>query len=179
MASSGIDYGGARPYEEKTVTLDPEKNGTNDHRRSSVTVSVKTVRDSTHRKLKPRHIQLIGIGGTIGTALYVQIGRGLMNGGPASLFLAFSIWYVVIRLCTYIYIYVYMPKHTCVRMCEAELCNFTGALSSSPSHYVSSFFSISHMRHPHTDLPTYRPTTKKIPCTTIHPQRKNLLSKPK
>uniref|UniRef100_L2GAH4 General amino acid permease n=1 Tax=Colletotrichum fructicola (strain Nara gc5) TaxID=1213859 RepID=L2GAH4_COLFN len=32
----------------------------------------------------------------IGTALYVQIGRGLLNGGPASLFLAFSIW------CTFI-----------------------------------------------------------------------------
>lgn len=27
--------------------------------------------DSTHRRLKSRHIQLIGIGGTIGTALYV------------------------------------------------------------------------------------------------------------
>ncbi|KAI9840639.1 MAG: hypothetical protein M1837_001408 [Sclerophora amabilis] len=48
--------------------------------------------DSTHRKLKPRHIQLIGIGGTIGTALYVQIGQGLLDGGPASLFLAFTIW---------------------------------------------------------------------------------------
>ncbi|PVH90757.1 hypothetical protein DM02DRAFT_547167, partial [Periconia macrospinosa] len=56
--------------------------------------SVKTVYDSTHRKLKPRHIQLIGIGGTIGTTLYVQIGRGLMHGGPASLFLAFTLWYV-------------------------------------------------------------------------------------
>ncbi|CAM1505047.1 Fc.00g106840.m01.CDS01 [Cosmosporella sp. VM-42] len=49
-------------------------------------------RDNTHRKLKARHIQLIGIGGTIGTALYVQIGKGLLNGGPASLFLAFTIW---------------------------------------------------------------------------------------
>ena len=28
---------------------------------------------STHRNLKSRHIQLIGIGGTIGTALYVRI----------------------------------------------------------------------------------------------------------
>lgn len=28
--------------------------------------------DSTHRMLKSRHIQLIGIGGTIGTALYVR-----------------------------------------------------------------------------------------------------------
>lgn len=50
--------------------------------------------DYTHRKLKPRHIQLIGIGGTIGTALFVQIGQGLINGGPASLFMAFTIWYV-------------------------------------------------------------------------------------
>ncbi|MCJ1367254.1 hypothetical protein MMC16_006386 [Acarospora aff. strigata] len=53
---------------------------------------LKPLFDSTHRKLKPRHIQLIGIGGTIGTALYVQIGRGLLNGGPGSLFLAFTLW---------------------------------------------------------------------------------------
>ncbi|CAL3963801.1 unnamed protein product [Diplocarpon coronariae] len=52
--------------------------------------------DQTHRRLRPRHIQLIGIGGTIGTALYVQIGKGLLNGGPGSLFLAFTIW------CTFI-----------------------------------------------------------------------------
>lgn len=32
-----------------------------------------TTRDETHRKLKGRHIQLIGIGGTIGTALFVRI----------------------------------------------------------------------------------------------------------
>ena len=54
--------------------------------------SIKVGSDNTHRKLKPRHIQLIGIGGTIGTALYVQIGRGLLNGGPGSLFMAFTIW---------------------------------------------------------------------------------------
>lgn len=28
--------------------------------------------DNTHRMLKSRHIQLIGIGGTIGTALFVR-----------------------------------------------------------------------------------------------------------
>lgn len=60
----------------------------------SETGSIKVSYDSTHRQLRPRHIQLIGIGGTIGTALYVQIGRGLMNGGPANLFIAFTIWYV-------------------------------------------------------------------------------------
>ncbi|TGZ78805.1 putative general amino acid permease [Ascodesmis nigricans] len=52
--------------------------------------------DHTHRKLKPRHIQLIGIGGTIGTALFVQIGRALMKGGPGSLFIAFTFWCSVI-----------------------------------------------------------------------------------
>lgn len=56
--------------------------------------SIKEGVDFTHRKLKARHIQLIGIGGTIGTALYVNIGRGVLNGGPASLFMAFTIWYV-------------------------------------------------------------------------------------
>jgi yeast amino acid transporter len=54
--------------------------------------SMKPTYDHTRRKLKPRHLQLIGIGGTIGTALYVQIGNNLRTSGPASLFLAFSIW---------------------------------------------------------------------------------------
>ncbi|KAF5389926.1 hypothetical protein D9757_003646 [Collybiopsis confluens] len=42
--------------------------------------------DHTHRKLKNRHIQLMAIGGTIGTALFVQIGQALSEGlQPASL----------------------------------------------------------------------------------------------
>ncbi|GAP93354.2 putative amino acid permease [Rosellinia necatrix] len=57
--------------------------------------------DGTHRRLKPRHIQLIGIGGTIGTMLYVQIGKGLIEGGPGSLFLAFSLWCTVILAVTF------------------------------------------------------------------------------
>ncbi|KAI6897417.1 amino acid permease [Hortaea werneckii] len=73
------------------ISLPPYDAGQEDEeRRGSVNIS--GVQDTTHRKLKPRHIQLIGIGGTIGTALYVQIGRGLLNGGPGSLFLAFTIW---------------------------------------------------------------------------------------
>ncbi len=49
---------------------------------SFATGSINEGFDYTRRQLKPRHIQLIGIGGTIGTALYLQIGRGLLNGGP-------------------------------------------------------------------------------------------------
>ena len=91
MASSGIDYLPNGPGDKKTqgVSVDEEKNY--QIRRSDSVGSVRVVHDNTHRKLKSRHIQLIGIGGTIGTALYVQIGRGLMNGGPASLFIAFSL----------------------------------------------------------------------------------------
>ncbi|KAF4511617.1 hypothetical protein G6O67_003398 [Ophiocordyceps sinensis] len=57
--------------------------------------------DSTHRTLKARHVQLIGIGGTIGTVLYVQIGKGLIAGGPASLFLAFALWCTFILAVTF------------------------------------------------------------------------------
>lgn len=59
-----------------------------------------TNRDTTHRRLKARHIQLIGIGGTIGTVLYVQIGQGLLNGGPGSLFIAFSFWCTIVLAVT-------------------------------------------------------------------------------
>ncbi|TQS31782.1 hypothetical protein Golomagni_07927, partial [Golovinomyces magnicellulatus] len=56
--------------------------------------------DQTHRMLKSRHIQLIGIGGTIGTVLYVQIGQVLLRGGPGSLFIAFSFWCTVVLAVT-------------------------------------------------------------------------------
>lgn len=46
--------------------------------------------DNLQRHLNNRQIQLIAIGGSIGTALFVSIGSGLYNGGPASLFLAFT-----------------------------------------------------------------------------------------
>lgn len=70
-----------------------------EERPSTSTLEEKDVVDQTHRRLKPRHIQLIGIGGTIGTALFVAIGRGLTRGGPGSLFLAFTIWFVLPSIC--------------------------------------------------------------------------------
>jgi hypothetical protein len=56
--------------------------------------SIQPATDRTLRRPKPRHIQLIGIGGTVGTTPCVQTGRGLMRGGLGSLFLAFTIWYI-------------------------------------------------------------------------------------
>ncbi|OQO02713.1 hypothetical protein B0A48_12242 [Cryoendolithus antarcticus] len=78
-------------------------------RDQSEVANISGIRDQTHRKLRPRHIQLIGIGGTIGTALYVQIGRGLLNGGPGSLFIAFSFWCTIIL---------------CVTLCMAEMVTY-------------------------------------------------------
>ncbi|KAJ7722424.1 amino acid permease-domain-containing protein [Mycena maculata] len=52
--------------------------------------------DHTHRTLKGRHIQLISIGGTIGTVLFVQIGTVLPIGGPGSLLLSFILWATVV-----------------------------------------------------------------------------------
>ncbi|KAJ5161587.1 hypothetical protein N7492_006979 [Penicillium capsulatum] len=47
--------------------------------------------DNLQRHLGNRQIQLIAIGGSIGTALFISIGTGLYHGGPGSLFLAFFV----------------------------------------------------------------------------------------
>jgi len=48
--------------------------------------------DDLKRRLSGRQIQMITIGGSIGTALFVSIGTGLVQGGPGSFFLAFIIY---------------------------------------------------------------------------------------
>ena len=44
----------------------------------------------THRGLKSRHIQLIALGGSIGTGLFVGTGTTLSLAGPAPLFMCKS-----------------------------------------------------------------------------------------
>ncbi|KAK4134706.1 hypothetical protein BT67DRAFT_402605 [Trichocladium antarcticum] len=96
MASTGVDVDGARLSGslKGAARGDASENekGHLGHQSSDSASVGSLVGDNTHRTLKARHIQLIGIGGTIGTALYVQIGKGVISGGPASLFLAFTIW---------------------------------------------------------------------------------------
>lgn len=48
--------------------------------------------DQLKRHLGNRQIQLIAIGGSIGTATFVSITSGLTKGGPGSLFLAYTIY---------------------------------------------------------------------------------------
>ncbi|SCV67444.1 BQ2448_5055 [Microbotryum intermedium] len=49
-----------------------------------------------HRTLESYHVNLIAIGGTIGTAIFVYIGAGLTAGGPLMLLLAYTYWASVI-----------------------------------------------------------------------------------
>lgn len=54
--------------------------------------------DHLQRRLGNRQIQLIAIGGSIGTALFVSIGSGLAHGGPGSLFLAYLFYSCMLGL---------------------------------------------------------------------------------
>ncbi|KAF2814974.1 AAT family amino acid transporter [Mytilinidion resinicola] len=72
--------------DEKTAA--PTYNGDDEDTREAVVEDV----GGLHRRLSNRQIQWIAIGGSIGTALFVSIGWGLIEGGPGSLFLAFAIY---------------------------------------------------------------------------------------
>ncbi|CAK9441141.1 uncharacterized protein LODBEIA_P50100 [Lodderomyces beijingensis] len=55
----------------------------------------------THRTLQNRHVQLIAIGGSIGTGLFVTIGTtGLTAGGPLGLLLSYLLATIMIMLLT-------------------------------------------------------------------------------
>ncbi|KAI0017405.1 amino acid permease-domain-containing protein [Xylariomycetidae sp. FL0641] len=51
--------------------------------------TLQTAQSHLARKLKGRHLQMIAIGGSIGTGLFVASGRALESGGPASVLLAY------------------------------------------------------------------------------------------
>ncbi len=61
---------------------------------------VQLLNDAGHlgRQVGSRQLQLITIGGSIGTALFVSIGTGLMRGGPGSLFLAYTSYCLLLGL---------------------------------------------------------------------------------
>ncbi|KAL8283798.1 hypothetical protein RQP46_005230 [Phenoliferia psychrophenolica] len=43
------------------------------------------------QKMKPRHLQMIAVGGSIGTGLFVGSGQALRNGGPAGVLIAWTL----------------------------------------------------------------------------------------
>lgn len=66
---------------------------------SVITESTQEGTSHLHRKLKGRHVQLLGIGATIGSALFVSIGKGLQY-GPLNLLLGFVVWSIPILFIT-------------------------------------------------------------------------------
>ncbi|KAI0124647.1 amino acid permease [Xylariales sp. AK1849] len=65
------------------------RNG-NSHYYDMRMAALRTAQSGLARKLKGRHLQMIAIGGSIGTGLFVASGRALQLGGPASLLVAYS-----------------------------------------------------------------------------------------
>lgn len=55
------------------------------------TAAQNTATSPLARRLKGRHLQMIAIGGSIGTGLFVGSGQALANGGPASLVVAYCL----------------------------------------------------------------------------------------
>ncbi|KAI1862255.1 uncharacterized protein JN550_010262 [Neoarthrinium moseri] len=53
--------------------------------------TLRTAQSSLARKLKGRHLQMIAIGGSIGTGLFVASGRALQTGGPAAVLIAYTL----------------------------------------------------------------------------------------
>ncbi|RDW64085.1 amino acid transporter-like protein [Coleophoma crateriformis] len=84
--------------------------------------------DDLKRRLSGRQIQMITIGGSIGTALFVSIGSGLTAGGPGSLLIAFMMYCVWLAA---------------VNNCIAEMCVFmpvSGSFIRMGSKWVDEAF---------------------------------------
>ncbi|KAI9733445.1 MAG: hypothetical protein M1818_007193 [Claussenomyces sp. TS43310] len=61
----------------------------NGRRYDAKAAAARTVKSPLARRLKGRHLQMIAIGGSIGTGLFIGSGAALATGGPASLLIAF------------------------------------------------------------------------------------------
>ncbi|CAF4545625.1 unnamed protein product, partial [Rotaria sp. Silwood2] len=76
-----------RPLPSENISID--MNGSKQEENQSDYVEKEE--SGLHRKLKNRHLQMIAIGGSIGTGLFVGSGSALASGGPAALILDFTI----------------------------------------------------------------------------------------
>ena len=54
------------------------------------------IADKLARKLSARQVQMIAIGGTIGTGLFLGTGKSLATGGPASMLIGYAIVGVIV-----------------------------------------------------------------------------------
>ncbi|KAI3401427.1 hypothetical protein diail_11511, partial [Diaporthe ilicicola] len=101
------------------VRMETDKNSASDDNEKKLALT------QTHGSV---HIQMIAIGGSIGTASFVLIATGLAAGGPCSLFLAYTSYACVMGL---------------VNNCLAEMASFqpvTGAFIRMAGKWVDESF---------------------------------------
>lgn len=83
---------GFRRFDDSELGLDPNLS-------EIERAAIVTANSPLSRSLKGRHLQMIAIGGAIGTGLFIGSGKVLHNGGPASVLIAYSLIGVMI-FCT-------------------------------------------------------------------------------
>lgn len=86
-----------KPEQEKPMQH-PDPSATCPSETQTGTISGSNIDSGLHRTLGNRQIQLIAIGGSIGTAIFVTIGSTLNESGPASLLLAFILHNIVLAM---------------------------------------------------------------------------------
>jgi AAT family amino acid transporter len=86
-ASSSSDIG----HDGDKDVADIEKTGVDAGLAHVAGQNEKVKADKLSRKLSARQVQMIAIGGTIGTGLFLGTGKSLATGGPASMLIAYAI----------------------------------------------------------------------------------------
>ncbi|KAG2190216.1 hypothetical protein INT46_004202 [Mucor plumbeus] len=81
------------------------------------------IQEGTHRGLDARHIQMISLGGAIGTGLFLNSGGNIAEAGPAGALIA----YCVVGFMVY-----------CIMTCLGEMATFM-PVSGSFNHYATRF----------------------------------------
>ncbi|RFU34136.1 hypothetical protein B7463_g2255, partial [Scytalidium lignicola] len=90
MVSSGLQGGEYSQPQKETSAQDVEKEAVLLPDDASLGHH-RIVADRLARKLSARQVQMIAIGGTIGTGLFLGTGKSLATGGPASILIAYLI----------------------------------------------------------------------------------------
>ena len=86
-----------KPYDNVDQNTDPSpttsniEKATDDIGLHSNNVGRSIAADKLARKLSARQVQMIAIGGTIGTGLFLGTGKSLATGGPASMLIGYAI----------------------------------------------------------------------------------------
>lgn len=80
-----------RHNDEPDIETSPFDNGTAKENDFQHQAEHAVASDKLARKLSARQVQMIAIGGTIGTGLFLGTGSSLATGGPASMLICYAI----------------------------------------------------------------------------------------